>query len=316
MNFSQRCFSFITFLIVISEGILLANAHIGYSEAEQRAWGDTNAECNGVNQSPIAIEAGTAVPSPMPAVEMLGYRNLLPAGLALSNNGHSVSLAIPKNTLKPGESLPAIFGATLDSMYEVEGLHYHWGDTNDRGAEHLMDGVRHPMEMHIIHRNVKYADVGEALNHKDGLCVLGFFYHLSQEDGPELFNILRNVSSIEEVDKSIELDVTFPLHSLIANVDFSKFYTYGGSLTTPPCSEAVTFILYPDTIPVSDKQLKLLRQLSNGKPGEKIVDNYRSLQPLGNRQVFVRNVVAEAVKTKTTVKTVKKIYSSGWGWLF
>lgn len=35
------------------------------------------------------------------------------------------------------------------------------------------------MEMHIIHRNKKYKNVPEALEHPDGLTVLGFFYQVS-----------------------------------------------------------------------------------------------------------------------------------------
>jgi len=40
--------------------------------------------------------------------------------------------------------LPYIFGATLkqDQQYEIEQLHFHWGIKNNRGAEHMLNGVR------------------------------------------------------------------------------------------------------------------------------------------------------------------------------
>lgn len=39
------------------------------------------------------------------------------------------------------------------------------------------------------------------------------------------------------------------------NID--RFYTYKGSLTTPPCSEAVTWIVFPNTIPISLAQVSI-----------------------------------------------------------
>lgn len=137
-------------------------------------------------------------------------------------------MSIPKDTLKEGEKLPYIFGGRLHNEYEVEGLHFHWGDKNSRGSEHVVNDIRYPMEMHIIHRNMKYKTVAEALGYEDGLCVLGFFYQLAEHESPELVNIVRNISFIEEYNKSVLLNSTFSLQSLIGEVDTDKFYTYRG----------------------------------------------------------------------------------------
>lgn len=63
-----------------------------------------------------------------------------------------------------------------------------------------------------------------------------------------------------------------------------------GSLTTPKCNEAVTWIIFPDTIPISLSQMAKFRSLSNLIEGLLLVDNYRHLQPVGNRKVFIRSV--------------------------
>lgn len=63
-----------------------------------------------------------------------------------------------------------------------------------------------------------------------------------------------------------------------------------GSLTTPKCNEAVTWIIFPDTIPISLHQMGKFRSLSNGIEGLLLVDNYRHLQPIGNRKIFIRSV--------------------------
>lgn len=95
---------------------------------------------------------------------------------------HTVSISIPKGNAseEQDEFLPYIRGAKLPGEFEVEGLHFHWGDKNNRGSEHVINDIRYTMEMHIVHRNKKYATIGEALNHPDGAAVLGFFFNVSE----------------------------------------------------------------------------------------------------------------------------------------
>ena len=37
-------------------------------------------------------------------------------------------------------------------------LHFHWGNTSDRGSEHTFDGNPFPLEMHFVHINEKYEE--------------------------------------------------------------------------------------------------------------------------------------------------------------
>lgn len=288
----------------------------GYSEAEQRRWSRQSKHCSGKHQSPIRISSGRAIPLHIPAIETIGYHNLLPGPLLIHNNGHSVSLTIPKPTqekITEGYKHPYVFGGKLQNEYELEGLHFHWGDRNNRGSEHVMNDIRYPMEMHIIHRNRKYKNVAEALSYPDGLTVLGFFYQIREADNPDLTTIVKNLDTVEDFDKNISLNFTFSLASLINGIDTEKFYTYKGSLTTPPCSEAVTWILFPDSLPVSVSQMNKFRKLSNGIEGSVLVDNYRALQPIGNRRVFVRKV-----NTRNTQldQMSNEIHYNKWDWLY
>lgn len=87
-----------------------------------------------------------------------------------------VSLSVPRQ--ETAEIMPYVFGGRLTGEYELEGLHFHWGNKNNLGSEHTFNDVRFPMEMHIIHRNRKYGTTAEALEHRDGLTVLAFFYQV------------------------------------------------------------------------------------------------------------------------------------------
>lgn len=90
-----------------------------------------------------------------------------------------MSLSVPK-TAEGDPFVPYVFGARLRDEYVLEGLHFHWGNRNNMGSEHIFNDVRFPLEMHVIHRNRKYGDVAEALNHGDGLAVLAFFYQVGE----------------------------------------------------------------------------------------------------------------------------------------
>lgn len=116
----------------------------------------------------------------------------------------------------------------MKSKYELVGLHFHWGDKNNRGSEHHINDVRYSMEMHIIHRNINYPDLEEANKHGDGLCVLAFFFQLAQHDSVELQNIVHNLNALKEYNTQTVLNSTFSLSSLIGDVDTDIFYTYKG----------------------------------------------------------------------------------------
>lgn len=106
----------------------------------------------------------------MPAIEFIYYHNPLPVPLSIHNVGNTIVLKTPKNsTLQQ----PYIFGGKLRDEYEYVSLHFHWGDKNSRGAEHVLNDIRYPLELHMIHINRKYKTIEEALEFRDGLAVLG-----------------------------------------------------------------------------------------------------------------------------------------------
>uniref|UniRef100_A0A1I8Q6R1 Alpha-carbonic anhydrase domain-containing protein n=1 Tax=Stomoxys calcitrans TaxID=35570 RepID=A0A1I8Q6R1_STOCA len=298
--------------ILVSCQVSFGN-RFGYSEPNQRRWARRHGHCAGKTQSPIALHISKTIPLHMPAVDMIGYHNLLPYPLTMVNNGHTVSISIPKlddAAKENGEFMPYIRGAKLPGEFEVESIHFHWGDKNNRGAEHVVNDIRYTMEMHIVHRNKKYKTLAEALDYADGGAVLGFFFNLDEDDDNGLLTIARHLHLIPDANNEIALNVTFSLGSLIHSVDIDKFYTYKGSLTTPPCSEAITWVLYPDPIPISPKQISRFRQLADVQDGA-LVDNYRQLQPLGNRRIFWR--VGNSHHTPISALTSEVDYKK-WDW--
>ncbi|KAF6206801.1 hypothetical protein GE061_018037 [Apolygus lucorum] len=252
--------------------------HFKYSNAEQKSWNNFSTICKGKHQSPIHIFSSTALPVAIPALEMVGFHNLIPHPIWITNNGHSVEI-------KSGKKYAKVFGALLKGEYEVEGVHFHWGRNNDRGSEHVINDMRFTMEMHVVTRNSRYQTMNEALNHTDGLAVLAFFFDVRERDNHALRPIVREMRLIRPEGSRTTMSHSLTLASLLPS-DTDLFYTYRGSLTTPPCSEAVTWILFPDPMPISYSQVQRFRELRS--EDEVLVDNYRHLQDIGRRKVFVR----------------------------
>ncbi|PSN32015.1 hypothetical protein C0J52_18083 [Blattella germanica] len=276
---------------VWSESVRVSKVHrFGYARSRQKTWHERHETCGGEYQSPIKIIGHRAIPLSLRAVEMVGYHDPLPGPLSLINNGHSVKLK-PEG-LQNVPSPPAVYGALLSDHYVLDSFHFHWGLRNYRGSEHRVNGIRYPMEMHVIHRKQSYGSISEALGYSDGLAVLAFFFQLREKDNPKLNPLVRHLSDVQMEGQSVQMDTTFTMASLLPR-DLDIYYTYKGSLTTPPCSEAVTWIIFPEPQYISIRQLKRFRRLSAGET--KLADNYRILQELGNRVVFVRRMFSSEV---------------------
>ena len=70
-------------------------------------------------------------------------------------------------------------------------LHLHWSNSSKAGAEHQVEGVEFPMELHLVHKNTKYKDLTEALGHDDGLAVVGILFKVTQPNfNGDLFRLL------------------------------------------------------------------------------------------------------------------------------
>ncbi|TWB06688.1 carbonic anhydrase [Bradyrhizobium stylosanthis] len=216
--------------------------HWGYEgTAGPGKWGDLDAgnkACAvGLQQSPIDIEA--TVKSQLPALRLNWGRN----ADTIVNNGHTIQLNFAE-------------GSTLllgDVKYKLLQVHFH------RPSEHMIGGKNFPMEAHFVHRN----DAG-------GLAVVGVLM-AEGKPNPAFGKIIKTMPAAEgpavKADASID-----PLSLLPPKLGY---YRYSGSLTTPPCSEVVEWLLLTDPIQVSAGDVAAFAKLypMNARPVQK--DNRR-----------------------------------------
>lgn len=73
--------------------------------------------------------------------------------------------------------MPTISGNALNGeQFVLSGFHFHWGNSNVGGAEHLINNRQYDVEMHLVHFNRKFSSLERALDANDGsVAVLGIF---------------------------------------------------------------------------------------------------------------------------------------------
>ncbi|XP_020845120.1 carbonic anhydrase 5A, mitochondrial [Phascolarctos cinereus] len=233
----------------------------------------------GTQQSPINIQWRDSVYDPHLKPLKISYDPS--CCLHVWNTGYLFQVEFDDSTNGSG-----ISGGPLDNHYKLKQFHFHWGEMNDWGSEHTVDNQAYPAELHLVHWNsAKYQNYKEAVMGESGLAVIGVFLKLGAEH-EELQKLVDVLPEIKHKDMRAVFDRFDPLCLLPSCQDY---WTYAGSLTTPPLTESVTWIIKKKPIEVGHNQLAEFRRLlfsALGEEEKKMVNNFRPLQPLMNRTVW------------------------------
>ncbi|XP_070389220.1 carbonic anhydrase 7-like [Dermacentor albipictus] len=245
---------------------------------------DEENQCGGYYQSPINIvDRRTIYDQSLDVVQYYGYLDPL-QNVSLVNTGHTVEVSSSK------ASQVVITGPGLNGVYGFQQFHFHWGNRSNVGSEHQINGYVFPFEMHLVHMNRKYSTGEEALKYPDGVAVVAVFFEVSWNDNPALTSIVQALRKMRnESSTRVNLAYIPPLRQLMPQ-NAQEYYRYQGSLTTPPCSEAVTWTVLRSPNGISEAQLQAFRDLKvapgNGSSTEKLVNNFRPINPVNGRYVF------------------------------
>lgn len=163
--------------------------------------------------------------------------------VSLVNNGHTVQALVV-----PGAGI-----ALAGKVYELKQFHFH------HGSEHTVAGRRLPMEMHLVHE----AEGG-------ALAVIGVFL-AEGEPNPALAALWRHLPTTSGpptvVPGTVDLAALLPRRRTT--------WRYTGSLTTPPCTEGVEWLVMTEPVAVSAAHIAAFAAL--------FPNSYRPVQPLGDR---------------------------------
>ena len=185
---------------------------------------------SGRRQSPIDIRNGIRVD-----LEPIRF-NYRPVSFHIVDNGHTIEAKVSSGSM-------SVAGKT----YDLFNIHFH------RPSEEVINGRRFDLSAHLVHKS------------DDGaLAVVAVL----MEKGPEN-PFVQTLWNHLPLEKNIVVGVA---NTLIDPASFlpvdRNYYTYMGSLTTPPCTEGVLWLVLKEPVPVSQEQIDIFTRFypANARP--------------------------------------------------
>lgn len=232
-------------------GVAESAPHWTYAGASGPAhWGKISAGFHlceaGKAGSPIDVRSARKASADTPRIQF-SYE---PMPVRLLNNGHAVQfMAMPgKSSVNLG-----------NTQYQLVQFHFH------SPGEERFAGRASPMDMHLVHADA------------DGkLLVVAVQFVVGDKPNPVLDALIDDIpahAGEENKDDSLLIN---PIGMLPSTT--SGYYTYSGSLTTPPCSEGVTWVEMKVPVTIDHAQLEKLRAF--------YYHNQRPVQSLNGREIL------------------------------
>jgi carbonic anhydrase len=173
---------------------------------------------SGVNQSSVNI-------SHVPGVKLYNLKyNYLKAPIRMINNTHTIHLSYH----------PGSYANLGNKRFQLVQFHFH------RPSEHLVDGAPYPMEISLVHKTPGHQYVLIRVFIQEG------------KYNPEIQKIWNQIPTEKNIEFNYENEL-INLENLIPKT--KEYFHYNGSLTTPLCSENLSWFLLETPIEISKEQI-------------------------------------------------------------
>ena len=242
MNHAKQLVKLTTLSVLISLAAIFANTLAdetdwGYEGEEgPEHWSEMSSEfalcADGTAQSPIDISDAAEVD-----LVDIEFHYGETANMIL-NNGHTI-----QSNVDPGSTI--LYNGIA---YVLLQFHFH------SPSEHTINGEAAAMEVHFVHQ-----DPNSGM-----LAVVGILLRESDQDNEAYTAIFDHMPS--EAGEEMAMSEVISLTSLLP--DQRTYYTYQGSLTTPPCSEIVRWLLLDTAVDLSAAQIAAFTEMHayNARP--------------------------------------------------
>uniref|UniRef100_A0A3P8U8V8 Protein tyrosine phosphatase receptor type Z1a n=1 Tax=Amphiprion percula TaxID=161767 RepID=A0A3P8U8V8_AMPPE len=250
----------------------------------QHSWAKKYPSCSSARQSPVDIdETFTQVRLQYQNVQLEGWNKLTAESTTIHNNGKTGMLIFLH--------LPA---RGLSSRFRVSRVTFHWGRCNatSDGSEHSLNGMKYPLEMQIYcYDPDDFQSLDDAIKEGGRVAALAVLFEVEA------------INTVSRFGKSGSVEA-FTLRSLLPN-NTDKYYIYNGSLTAPPCSEMVEWIVFKHTVAISETQLEVFCEVMTMEQAGYVMltdylqNNFREQQQQFMGQVFASYTGVEDVLTPT-----------------
>lgn len=234
-------------------------------------------QTEGCFESPIDITLTKAREIQLDPIEWVHFNE--PAKkIKLTNTGLSVILSA-----KWSRERPFIQGGPFFGKYVFSNIHLHWGKDPMEGSEHSIDGVKYPLEMHVVIFKSSYLTQEAALKEQDGCTVLVYIFKLQDAPNREFQPIIDALDKIRHAETSTKIDPQ-PITNFM-KIFRKDYLMYWGAISTQHCTHYILWLVTRIPIGLSAEQVDAFRSLFN-KEGKLLTRNFRDLQGFHNRSLF------------------------------
>ncbi|CAL1296599.1 unnamed protein product, partial [Larinioides sclopetarius] len=237
-------------------------------------WGKSYPACDEEYQSPMEITKEFVYESIISGIEFVGFDKPITKA-TVQNVGWTVMIT-------PGDHVQRTM-KWMNKSFDLINIHFHFGTESDPGAENVVDGVRHTME-------IQYYAYQEALKFD---AILSTFMDADDDNNSELDPITEVLSKVMYRNDSTELKSDLYLINLLPKIssDQDYYFVYEGFKAIPPCVPINLWWIFKDVGKVGKDQLDTFNALYSVEKDDASDDclmgsNYRPLQKIGVRPVF------------------------------
>jgi len=243
-------------------------------------WWEVWPGCAGRRQSPIDIDTSLVVRKPPGFLKGWQKVGANTAHVWFNDTGHDLRLFMNELDM-------IVIGSSFDYVMQVEDIHFH------SRSEHMIDGKDFALELQVITSAADQKDY-EVSGHYGHVAISILFEAKERGSDPLLSQLVRILTANTNLSASTNgkniLDFSVEVRPAL---DFSgDFFEYEGSLTAPPCTEAVHWLVATDPRPASKEQLDVFEAALRYHDGS---DNRRQTQILNGRRVYRRAFSESAV---------------------
>ena len=242
-------------------------------------WGDLCA--NGKEQSPIDLTVGGAIENGKMEITGFNYFDFTVNSSYKSDDLAHTTYFHPDALVENAE-FQITFADGSQSYFTPLQFHFH------APSEHSVDGKLYDLEIHFVH-TVKGSNKAGGTAAPQGVlpgAVIGVFF--DRAAGGTYENAFLTSLTNAITTKSAATPTSVGVRSFLSGLDMSEYWSYDGSLTTPPCTEGLKWSVIKQVQPINETQLTFFTsRLAGNQAFASGKGNNRVVQPLNARKLYL-----------------------------